>query len=170
MLKHTQGKIDSRMQRHASCASALETAGYHLSSDVSAGGGHVAASREGDAAPQDQSAANGNGHSLAEDQHEEGSGDDAPQEEAGEETEISDYDEHTHDGEPASSGGAGTGSGLRPSYGRKVCSLIQGWFSTYLHAHAGLSVPVCLKLLGQCLHGMAWQSTLHLCPGKWATA
>ena len=48
-------------------------------------------------------------------------------EEAGEETEISDFDEHMHDGEPASSGGAGNGvAGLRQSYGRKVCLCLRG--------------------------------------------
>lgn len=88
---------------------------------MSADDGHMAASKGGDSAPQEQpAAANGNGHSFAEGEHEEVSGDEGPQEDGGEETEISDYDEPTHDGEPASSGGAGTGSGLRPSYGRKV--------------------------------------------------
>lgn len=48
-------------------------------------------------------------------------------EEAGEETEISDFDEHMHDGEPASSEGAGNGvAGLRQSYGRKVCLCLRG--------------------------------------------
>lgn len=48
-------------------------------------------------------------------------------EEAGEETEISDFDEHMHDREPASSGGAGNGAaGLRQSYGRKVCLCLRG--------------------------------------------
>ena len=116
-------------------------------------------------ASQQQAAANGNGHSLAEAKHEEGSGEDAPQEEAGEETEISDYDEHTHDGEPASSGGAGTGSGLRPSYGRKVCSPSSDHPSTDRTQMLSL-LP---QVLGQCLDAVL-QSPLRLCHTSWAAA
>ena len=84
---------------------------------------NAASNENGHPAPEDVAAADGSvEHADMDEDQEDGSSEGDP-EEAGEETEISDFDEQAHDGEPASSGGAGNGSGLRPSYGRKVGSL-----------------------------------------------
>lgn len=83
---------------------------------------NAASNENGHSASEDVAAANGVAEDADMDEDQEEGSSEGDPEEAGEETEISDFDEQAHDGEPASSGGAGNGSGLRPSYGRKVGS------------------------------------------------
>ncbi len=97
---------------------------------------NAAPAQNGAAALASRPVSNGDDELMEEDEEDHSSEEGNP-EEAGEETEISDFDDH---GEPASSGGAANGSALRPSYGRKVSRL------RARQADCPHSVESCLKV------------------------